>query len=122
MQERRPQEKGVTGVDLLREFGFGDLNNELGTKISRIVEAIREDAMARGKGTTSKGAITLKVNFAGECVSSGAVAMSVDYDIGFKEPKPMRTKEQYFVKGDRLVRENPVQERLNFDRELEKGN
>jgi hypothetical protein len=119
---KQEREKGVTGVDLLREFGFGDLNNELGTKISRVIEAIREDAMARGKGTTSKGAITLKVNFAGECVASGAVAMSVDYDLGFKEPKPMRTKEQYFVKGGLLVRDNPVQERLNFERELEKGN
>jgi hypothetical protein len=119
--ERQVKEKGVTGVDLLREFGFGDLNNELANKLSRVIELIREDAMNRGKGCTSKGAITLKINLAGECLSGAAVTMAVDYDIGVREPKPVRTKEVYFVKGDRLVRENPTQERLNFERELERG-
>lgn len=121
MAERQPKEKGVTGVDLLREYGSGDLNDELGTTISRVIQAIREDAINRGKGSTSKGNITLKLNLEGECLSGVAVAMGVTYDINFKEPKPIRAQEVYFIKGDRLVRENPSQGKLDFERELEKG-
>ncbi len=118
----RPKEKGVTGTDLLREFGCGDLNDELGKTISRVIVAIREDAVNRGKDSSSKGVVSLKLGFTGATLNSGAVTMSVDYDLTFKEPKPMRSKEVYFVKGDRLVRDNPVQGKLDFERDLEKGN
>jgi hypothetical protein len=120
--DKQPREKGVTGTDLLREYGCGDLNDELGKTISRVIVAIREDAQARGKDSSSKGSITLKLNFKGECLNSGAVGMGVEYDLNFKEPKPVRSKEVFFIKGDRLVRENPAQGKLDFERELEKGN
>jgi hypothetical protein len=122
VSERRQQEKGVTGIDLLREYGCGDLNEEFNKTISRVITSIREDALARGKNSNSKGSVTLKVSFNGQCLNGAAVAMGVDYDIGFKEPKPVRSKEAYFIKGDRLVRENPSQGKLDFERELEKGN
>lgn len=121
MAERQPKEKGVTGTDLLREYGCGDLNDELGKTISRVIVAIREDAVNRGKDSNSKGAVTLKLSFKGQVLNSGAVSMGVDYDLNFKEPKPVRSNEVYFIKGDRLVRDNPVQGKLDFERELEKG-
>lgn len=122
MAERQPKEKGVTGTDLLREYGAGDLNDELGKVISRVIVSLREDAMARGKDATSKGAVTLKLSFEAESLNNGAVGVSVNYDLNFKEPKPQRSKEVYFIRGDRLVRDNPSQGKLDFERELEKGN
>lgn len=122
MAERQQKEKGVTGIDLLREYGCGDLNDELGKTISRVIGSIREDANARGKDSSSKGSVTLKLSFEGEALNNGSVGMSVHYDLNFKEPKPVRSKEVYFIKGDRLVRENPAQGKLDFERELEKGN